>query len=287
VNSFLVTGAGGFVGRALVARLRAAGHKVLALTSQDGDIAEPDTFGRLGEREFDRVFHLAARTFVPDSWSDPASFYRSNVLGTANVIQACKSSGAALTFVSAYLYGEPGSLPIGEDSPIRPNNPYALSKLLAEELCEFHSLRDAIPTTVVRPFNVYGHGQRESFLIPSIIAQVLAGGEVRVNDLSPKRDYVYIDDVTDALERTAAQSAGYAVYNIGSGGSISVKQLIDTVQAIAGHDGPVVSRQISRQNEIQDVVADIARARRELGWAPKVSFAEGVRRMLSLAGGGY
>lgn len=217
---------------------------------------------------------------MPDSWDNPVSFYSGNVVGTANAIQFCKSSGAALTFVSAYLYGEPEVLPISENAPLRPNNPYALSKQLAEELCYFHATRDDIPTTVIRPFNVYGHGQRESFLIPSIIAQVLGGAEVHVNDLSPKRDYIYIDDVVDALEKTCARRTGYGVYNVGSGASISVKDIVHTVQSIAGLHGKIISRQLVRQYEIPDVVADILNAKIGLGWTPKVSFVDGIRRML-------
>ena len=126
----LVTGAPGFIGRALCRSLRVCGHEVAQLSRSDGDISEPATLGQIGPIK--HVFHLAGRTFVPDSWKDPLGFHKANVIGTGNVLEYCRLQRARLTFISAYLYGLPDRFPVWELCAPRPNNPYALSKHLAE-----------------------------------------------------------------------------------------------------------------------------------------------------------
>src|SRR5688572_17268499 len=134
--------------------------------------------GRL-ERELDceagirRVIHLAGRSYVPDSWEHPLAFYEMNVLGTLRVLEYCRANAARLVHVSSYVYGNPRSLPIAEDHPTQATTPYAHSKLLAEECCRFYAEKLGLGIVVVRPFNVYGPGQKEPFLIPSLIRQLL------------------------------------------------------------------------------------------------------------------
>src|SRR5258708_22137375 len=101
----------------------------------DADVSTPNAFDNLPKTQFDRVYHLAGKTFIPDSWKDPDSFYRANLIGTLNVLEYCRKTGSPLTYVSAYLYGLPKSLPINETATPQPDNPYAHSKFLAEELC--------------------------------------------------------------------------------------------------------------------------------------------------------
>lgn len=274
----LVTGASGFIGRALCRALRAEGHELLELSRRDGDISEQETLSEVGPRQ--HVFHLAGRTFVPDSWDDPLSFHRANLLGTGNVLEYCRRHGARLTFVSAYLYGLPDRFPVWEQCTPRPNNPYALSKYFAEQMCEFYAAYHRLDVTVIRPFNVFGPGQKDNFLIPHIVNQVIARQTIQIKDLAPRRDYIYIDDLVDALVRTLDGPGGYNVINIGSGQSLSVRQLIDAIQRIAGTDLSVVSADEVRPNEIDDVYADIAKARGLLGWSPRLSFQQGIQRML-------
>ena len=277
----LVTGASGFIGRALTKALVRQSDEVIGLGSRDGDIADSDTLKPYAGVDFDRVFHLAAKTFVPDSWKNPLAFYHTNVLGTANVLEFCKARGVPLTFVSAYIYGQPEELPIREDSPIRPNNPYGLSKYLAEQLCGFYAQAYALPIIVIRPFNIYGIGQNERFLIPSVIKQALYEPLINVQDLRPKRDYLYIDDLLDAMICTLNITSGFCIYNVASGKSIDVGQLIEVVQSVAKTQKDVRCQNLSRPDEINDVFADISKASRELDWHPKTSFRNGLHRMIS------
>lgn len=281
MKNILVTGAGGFIGRRLVDLLKSAGHSVLALGSEDGDIADPATLGRFDAFPLDFVFHLASRTYVPDAWREPADFQRVNAVGTLNVLELCRAKKIPLTFVSAYLYGIPTSLPVKETDKIEPNNPYALSKSLAESLCRFYAEHLAVPVTIIRPFNIYGPGQKAHFLIPEILAQVKAGKPIHLKDLAPRRDYLYLDDLVDALIRTIDSKPGCHIYNIGYGSSLSVGEIVEAIQSVAGTSLPVVSENTPRQNEISDVYADISQAEQELHWRPQYTFEQGIKFILS------
>jgi len=171
-------------------------------------------------------------------------------------------------------------LPIDEDHPVDPNNPYAFSKALAEQVCAFHARTAKLPVTIVRPFNIFGPGQRAEFLIPMILDQIVKGSQIRIKDLAPKRDYLFIDDLIAGLERTLEQPDGLRVINFGSGISHTVEEIIDLAQAAAGSALPILCDNVPRPNEIPVVRADIGRARRLLDWEPRHSLADGLKAAL-------
>ena len=186
-----------------------------------------------------------------------------------------------MTYVSAYMYGIPEKLPISENDRVTPNNPYAHTKYLAEQICEFYSREYGLHVTVIRPFNIFGAGQRDIFLIPTIIDQAKNKKSIHLMDLLPRRDYIYIDDVMDALISSIACKTQFAIYNVGSGYSVSVKEIVDVIQSALHVNKPVTSDEQVRKNEIPDVVADISKAKKELNWVPKISFAEGIARTIN------
>ncbi|WP_298258716.1 NAD(P)-dependent oxidoreductase [Bradyrhizobium sp.] len=281
MSTFLVTGAKGFIGRALARRLECTGDSVIGLSTADGDIADQATLKPYRSSEIRHVFHLAGRSFVPQSWNDPIEFHRVNTMGTLNVLEFCRERRIPLTYVSAYLYGQPMQQPIREDHPVVPNNPYGLSKVQAEMACEFYARTHGLHVSIVRPFNVYGFGQDENFLIPTILRQVLSAGEIEVQDLAPKRDYLYMDDLVELLLATPNAPSGYNVYNGGTGTSLSVAEVIALAQAEAATSKPVRCGQSVRIHEIDDTRADIEKARNELGWSPKHEFRDGVRAIIA------
>lgn len=280
MKNILVTGAKGFIGRALVSSLRENGYFVHEFDLCDGDIASAAALDHFLNVPLEFVFHLAARTFVPDSWHEPAAFQRVNVDGTLSVLELCRTRNIPLTYVSAYLYGLPASLPVKESDRIAPNNPYALSKHMAEMWCHFYADHFDVPVTIIRPFNIYGPGQSGHFLIPEIIAQVCAGSPIHVLDLTPRRDYLYLDDLIAGLLCTMSFKAGCRVYNLGAGSSVSVREIIDIIQSVAGTSLEIISEKQSRKNEIPDVYADISKARNELRWHPTISFKDGIARIV-------
>jgi GDP-4-dehydro-6-deoxy-D-mannose reductase len=275
----IVTGAAGFIGATLVGSLRRAGYDVIPAGRDLGDITESSFWSSLPRA--DHLVHLAGRSYVPDSWNAPADFYAKNVVGGARAVEYCRRTAAHLLFVSSYVYGNPKRLPIDEDHPLAPGSPYALSKVLAEQVCAFHSEAERLAVTIVRPFNVFGPGQRTDFLIPAVIDQIRRGVEIRIKDVKPRRDYLFIDDLAAALERTLHSPGGLRVFNLGSGSSYSVGEVIDMAQTIAGTRFGVHCEEVPRQNEIADVRADITRARTQLGWEPRVSLREGLALMLA------
>uniref|UniRef100_UPI0040473D8B NAD-dependent epimerase/dehydratase family protein n=1 Tax=Algoriphagus sp. TaxID=1872435 RepID=UPI0040473D8B len=274
----IVTGANGFVGKYLVSNLISSGYQVFEVTRVLGEITEPSTWSSLPQA--DVVIHLAAKSFVPDSWSDISGFISCNLLGTIEALNYCKSRNAKLVYVSSYLYGNPQKLPISETDELSVNNPYALTKKLAEDSCEFYAKSFGIPVTILRPFNVYGTGQSDQFLIPSLIYQVSKKNKIFVKDLEPKRDYLYIDDLITAISKAVMYEGNFDVFNVGSGISYSVKELIDVIQSCAGTNLPVFSESSRRKNEIMDTVADICHAKESLNWHPEWTLEEGIKRMI-------
>lgn len=274
----IVTGGGGFIGRRLVRKLKASGMKAIAM-ERSQDICDAATWRDLPSAPV--LFHLAGRSYVPDSWTDAPAFMQTNVVGTQNALDWCKRHGSRMIFASAYIYGVPASLPIRESDPVYPNNPYAVSKWLAEQLCEFAAIHENISVTALRIFNVYGAGQRAEFLIPMLISQIRARSSINVADLTPRRDFVYIDDVVDAFISALKAPKGYSCLNIGSGISLSVQDIIDTIQNVCGTSLPVGSACAARRNEISDVRADIERAEKLIAWRPKWDFSAGIKAMIT------
>ena len=280
----LVTGGSGFVGRMLVRSLRDAGAEIYAPERGVLDVSAAGSFDGFSA---DWVIHLAGRTYVPASWSDPADFYRVNVLGTVNVLDYCWRTQAKLIYVSGYCYGLPETLPIAETAPLKPNNPYAFSKSAAEQACRFFFEHLQTSVMIVRPFNIYGPGQPANFLIPRIVEQAVnpAVAEIVVRDDTPKRDYVHVDDVIGAIESLRRNPRPGATFNIGSGVSYSVAEVARMVCTAAGVSKPVVSRGNRRVNDIPDVIADITVIRQVAGWSPTIALPEGLRGVVAHARG--
>lgn len=276
----LVTGAAGFVGSHLLPRLAAGGHEVLAHDLAQGDLAEaqPGTHG------VQAVVHLAARSSVPESWQDPPAYYRANVLATANILEYCRRTRARLILVSSYVYGRPRYLPIDENHPLEAFNPYGHSKILAEETARFYEKAFGLRVAIVRPFNLFGPGQSESFLIPTLIRQVLDPSleRIEVLDARPRRDFLFIDDFADLLVRLVESSAA-GVFNAGSGISTSISELAGLLCEIAGVSKPLADLGRPRADEVLDMYASVERATLELGWRPATPLRQGLERTLGAA----
>jgi nucleoside-diphosphate-sugar epimerase len=183
-------------------------------------------------------------------------------------------------FLSSYLYGNPARLPIDEQAPVTAPNPYALSKKLAEDASRFYSECFGVEVTILRVFNIYGGGQGDQFLIPSIVRQVLEGTAIHVKDLAPKRDFLFIDDLIEAIVCAIEKPQRFEIFNIASGTSHSVREVIDLVQRLANRSVPVHSEEVRRQNEIMDTRGDITKARQMLSWAPRWTIESGVTELL-------
>lgn len=273
-QSILVTGSNGFIGRHLAEYFEERGFHVFALNRSDGDTRCSETWGKYPKA--DCVVHLAGLTFVPDSWIHPGLFIESNTLSTTHALEYCRKQDAKLIFLSSYMYSTNSTTSVKESDILSPANPYALSKFLGENICRYYSEFFDTRVAILRPFNVYGTGQAEKFLIPSIIRQARIDDEIRVMDIKPSRDYIYIDDLLEAINRSVNSITGFDVFNIGTGKSYSVESLINVLGSVVGRKLKIVSANTERPSEINFTQADITHASEVLDWKPQWSLFDGL-----------
>ena len=278
----IVTGADGFVGRYVISSLQKHGYETVQISHRTLDLCRsfiPDT----GD-EVEAVIHLAAKTFVPESWDDPMAYLGNNTEMLLRVLEFCRKRGTKLLFPSTYLYGSPQYLPIDERHPCVPVTPYHMSKKVGEELCEFYSENYDVPVAVIRPFNVYGFGQREEFLLPKIFKQVYDKNSnvIEVYDLAPKRDYLYVEDFAEIMVDMIPYICGFDVYNIGGGHSYSVKEVIDIIQSECGTKKQISELHHQRRNEINDCVSDNSKIDRVLGGISVTALRCGIQKWKGL-----
>jgi UDP-glucose 4-epimerase len=275
----LVAGSTGFLGSALTARLARDGTSFVGVSRSGGvDLTRREQVETLPRCAV--IVNLAGRTSVPASFDDPQRFHRDNVESTRNLLELARATGARVVHAGSYVYGTPRALPVDESHPLAAHNPYAASKLAAERLCADVARDAGVTVTVLRLFNVYGPGQRDGFLVPTILDGIRAGA-LELADPAPRRDFVHLDDVVDALVRAIEwDHDGCAAINVGSGRSASVAELVELAVRASGRDVSVRYGHLARPGEIAEVVADVRKAAATLGWRPRVDLASGIAALV-------
>jgi UDP-glucose 4-epimerase len=302
----LVTGAAGFIGRWVVGELLARGHTVLPVDSLvAGDVTNLDEFAsqpgllpfepgdvrdaaacRRWTGAVDAVAHLAASISVQDSIDDPATTFENDVVGTFQILEGARVSGARVLFMSTCMVYDRASSPAGiaEKDPTKPASPYAASKLAGEALTLSYWHAYGLPTTVVRPFNTFGPFQRsvgEGGVVAIFTRLSLQGERLRIyGDGTQTRDLLYASDcarfVCDALLSGAATGR---ILNAGTGADVSVNDLAAAIEPDPTRILHV--EHIHPQSEIAVLRCDAREAQRVLGWHPEVPLEEGLRRVRS------
>jgi nucleoside-diphosphate-sugar epimerase len=277
-KEILVTGSDGFIGKKLVQSLQSSGHTVHQFDRLQGDISSY----QFDFHHLDHIIHLASMVYVPASWEDPYAFYKTNLLGTVNMLELCRRLHCRLIYISSYVYGIPQYLPVDEKHPVHPASPYNHSKLLAEETCSYYSREFQVPVVIFRPANIFGPGQNGDFLIPKILRQVIRPEveTIEVMDLRPRRDYLFINDFIEAIV-SSLDLTGFNLFNIGSGRSWSVEEIIQIVMHLTNIQKTISSTHQERKNEIFDIYMDNRKISENLGWKPSTSFGEGIIQCLS------
>jgi len=276
----LLTGAEGFVGRRLMARLRGDGDEIFGF---DRDLDVSDTAqvrSAVSELQPEAIAHLAAVSFVPDSVREPQLAFRVNYLGTRSVLEAMAHAapGARVLVVSSgAVYGNAPahSAPFDESSPLRPDSPYAWTKAAADRLAGVWGAR-GFDVVRVRPFNHTGVGRPDQFA-ESAFARQLA--EIRLERRAPRlavgnleavRDFLDVDDVIDAYARLLHGRGRAGLYNVASGVGRSLQQVLDILMGHAGLAGDVsVEVDRERWRETDRMVGDASRLREATGWVPQ------------------
>jgi UDP-glucose 4-epimerase len=295
----LVTGGAGYIGSVVTALLLEAGHQVSVVDDLtaghadavaegarfvQADLLDLSTVLRGMSSGFDAVVHLAARSLVGESTQHPELYFRNNIGVTVNLIDAMRANDVPLIVFSstAAVYGEPEAVPITEDAPAVPTNPYGASKLAADQLLRFAAAAHGLSAVSLRYFNVAGaygrYGERhttETHLVPRVL-DVAAGRADSVDvygtdyptpDGTAIRDYIHVEDLARAhLQALDNAAAGrHTVYNLGNGAGFSVRQVLDVARSVTGHPIPAVERP-RRPGDPARLVASSRRAREELGW---------------------
>ncbi|MEC3914016.1 NAD-dependent epimerase/dehydratase family protein [Nocardia sp. CDC160] len=283
----LVTGAGGYLGRALVAALTAAGHEPIAMVrpgvgaipgareTRAADLLDPDGLRRAVEG-VDRVCHLAGLTRARESFDEPLRYFRVNTGGTLALLEAMADAGVrGLVFSSTCaVYGSPDRQPMTEDLPAAPPHPYASSKVAAEAVVEAQANSGALGAIVLRLPNLAGGADKDpTRLIPRVLAAATSRTPLGVNgDGSAVRDYLHVDDAAAgfvaAVERLPAPG-GFARYNLGSARGTSILDVVAAVERVTGQRVPLVHNPPAHEPQV--LIADATRAAAELGWEPKLS----------------
>lgn len=306
----LVTGGAGYVGSVCAAVLIEAGHDVTIIDNfttgnreavhPQARLVEGDVRDKaaevLSEGGFQGVVHFAARSLVGDSMEVPAEYWQHNVVTTLALLDAMRAHDVkSLVFSStAATYGEPETVPITEDMPTRPTNPYGASKLAIDYAITSYAQAYGLGATSLRYFNVAGaygsigeNREIETHLIP-IVLQVALGHRDKIMmfgddwdtpDGTPVRDYIHIRDLADAhvLALESNQPGTHRIYNLGSGDGYSVKQVVDMCRKVTGHEIPaeVAPR---RAGDPATLIASSAKIKRELGWEPSRTDLETIVR---------
>ena len=313
--TILLTGAAGFIGSHAAEALLARGNRVVGVDNFDEfysrSIKEANlkaATARAGERggrfEFeqiditdaprlaqlvarvlpDAVLHLAALAGVRPSIERPAMYARVNVEGTAHLLDAAVKHGVR-RFVfasSSSVYGNTAKVPFAEDDPVdEPISPYAATKRAAELLCHTYWHLHRLPVTCLRFFTVYGPRQRPDLAIHKFTRLISEGKPIPVfGDGSTSRDYTYIDDILAGVMSALERCDRYRIYNLGGSSPVTLTTLIEQIERAVGKQA-IIDRKPAQPGDVERTLADLTRSRAELGYAPRTSIEQGIRRFVA------
>ena len=306
-GKILVTGAGGFIGSHLVERLikedctvrafvrynsrndyghlESLGRHIKDIEIVTGDLRDTETVRR-AVKDCSLVFHLGALIGIPYSYESPADVIATNVTGTLNVLDAARKYGTEKLVVTSTseVYGTPLYVPIDEKHPLHAQSPYAASKIAADKLAESYFLSYDVQVATLRPFNTFGPRQSARAVIPTIITQALTSKTIRLGSLAPRRDLLFVRDTVDGFLSVAQHESSVGkTFNIGTGGDLSIGDLVEQILLIIGTKAEIIEdRQRIRpeSSEVQRLVCNYTQALENLNWQPQYSLEDGLRRTI-------
>ena len=304
----MVTGAGGFIGSHLVESLVKLGATVRAFVRynsrgdigllkwvpQDvlaeieivaGDLRDVEAVSRATE-SMENIFHLGALIGIPYSYNHPRDVAETNILGTLNVLMACRRYDVPkiIHTSTSEVYGSAKTVPITEEHPLQGQSPYAASKIGADKIAESFYRSYGVQVCTVRPFNTYGPRQSDRAVIPTIISQALKENEIKLGSVWPKRDYTFVRDTVAGFIQAAScpNTAGIEV-NLGSNQDISIGDLAKKILQLVNRNVPIIEeshRLRPDQSEVHHLRADYSRAQQLFDWKPAVSLEEGLSEVI-------
>lgn len=311
-DTFVITGAAGFIGSHLAQRLLASDARVVGIDNFDpfydvamkranvallqhrnfalheADITDSSAMRRIiTEAKPAAVIHLAAKAGVRPSIADPVGYTIANVVGTSSILEACKHAATAsapfpvVVASSSSVYGNSDQAPFSEAMDVsQPISPYAATKKSCELLGHTHWTLTRQPVAMLRFFTVYGPRQRPDLAIAAFMKRIREGQPINVfGDGSMTRDFTYVDDIVEGIVNAtrAIASHGYRVWNLGHDNPVRLDAMIATIEHAVGRKA-IINRMPDQPGDVKQTWADLTRSRAEIAYNPKVSFAEGVAR---------
>ena len=296
----LITGGAGFVGSAVARTLRDTGATVdivdnlfagrrglvpAEATFHEHDIRSDELRETLQVCDPTVIVHLAAVHSIPYCNEHPETAFNVNVMGTRTLLDAARQLDTLeqVVYASTAAVYPPRTEAHTEDTPPDPIGVYGRTKLIGEDLAQLFHADTGVPTASTRLFNIYGPNETNDHLVPAIIGQLRNGrAELELGNLTPKRDFVYKEDVVRAIiEILSTFDGGYRVYNVGTGTAHSVKDVVECTAEVLGEDIAITQDETrTRTNDREQLLADTTRIRREIGWQPQTEFSDGLRLLL-------
>lgn len=301
----LVTGGAGFIGSHVVERLLDRGDTVTVIDDfnefynpsikrnnvrgfankvklVEADICS-DLRPEFSAQRFDTIIHLAARAGVRPSLAQPQLYTRVNVVGTQNLLELAREFGVR-KFVfasSSSVYGVNQKVPFNEEDPIfKPISPYAATKLAGEALCHVYHHLYGLDVVCLRFFTVYGPRQRPDLAIRKFIEAILAGKPIDMyGDGGTRRDYTYIDDILQGVLACLERSFGYEVINLGESRTVELRELVQLIEKATGRRAEI-RRLPAQPGDVPVTYADISKAKRLLGYQPKIAIEVGIKKFV-------
>ena len=306
-----ITGADGFIGSHLTEKLLELGCKVTALCvyNSNGSYGWLNKFahtkpanlnlllGDVRDSSFlqttvpghDTVFHLASLIAIPYSYLAPQSYIDTNVSGTLNVAMASKNANCrrVVHTSTSEVYGSALYVPIDEKHPLQGQSPYSASKIGADKIIESFVKSFQLPAVTLRPFNTFGPRQSLRAVLPTIVAQILAGAKrIELGSLTPTRDFNFVSDTVDAFIAVGLNTDESLVgetFNTGTGSEISVGDVAHLIADILGKNVEIVSKDVRirpKDSEVERLLSNFTKLKSATGWQPKVSLREGLIKMV-------
>tara|TARA_X000001036_G_scaffold424161_1_gene448925 strand:+ start:12 stop:881 length:870 start_codon:yes stop_codon:yes gene_type:complete len=275
-KKIIVIGAKGFIGNNFCKKYK-KNFNILKISRRYGNLAVKKNWQNLPKAEI--MIQLASLNSIEKSLSSPDLFIKNNIDLLLNALAYCKKHNCKMIYLSSYVYGKNPITPTPESQSTVGNNPYALSKIISEELIHLYTDYYNINSLILRPFNVYGYGQSKRFLISNIINCVLNKKGIEISDFNISRDYVYIDDILTAIFKSIYVKKKKLVLNIGSGKSFKVNEIIKIVEIFL-KEKLIIKRTKKIRNPIQKTRAKISLAKKYLNWEPKFSLKNGIKKII-------
>jgi dTDP-glucose 4,6-dehydratase len=251
-----------------------------------GDLKDPDGVRRV-VKGCHKIFHLGALIAIPYSYVHPFDFIQTNVAGTAHLFNACLEEGRLERFIhtsTSEVYGTAQYVPIDEKHPLQAQSPYAASKIAADKLAESYNLSFGLPIVIIRPFNTFGPRQSLRAIIPTIISQAIQAKKIRLGNIKPRRDFLFVKDtVTGFIRVGKCEGAVGKVVNIGTGKDVSIEELVKKILDQMGQkvEVEIEDRRIRpEKSEVMQLLSDTGLAQKLFQWVPRYGLEEGVRETI-------